>query len=157
MTTTQLNYNVAQSTNFKAEIAGAAEFNFFIQQVSLPSVSIPEVPTPYSNNFAYMPGETVEYDPITFVFIIGEDYANYSYILNWIRDQHAREAPKDRFKDITIHVLNNNKLKNLRFVFYNAFPTMLGDVALESAVVDPATPVCQATFRYQYFDVFNEV
>jgi hypothetical protein len=153
---TDINYNVAQSTNFKAEIAGADHFNFFIQQVSIPSISIPEVPTPYSNNFVYMPGDTVEYDPITFVFIVNEDYANYIYILDWMKDQQKREAPKDRFKDITIHVLNNNKLANLRFVLYNSFPTSLGNIDLESAVVEAATPVCQVTFRYQYFDVFFE-
>lgn len=146
-----MEYNAALTTNFKAEIAGAEEFNFFIQNISLPSVQLSEVPANYRNEMGYVPGETLEYDPLVFSFLVAEDLSNYFYILEWIKKFQNVESPMELFKDVTLHVLNNNKLENIKFKFVNVFPTMLGNLDFESNTVQPSPLISQVTMRYLYF------
>lgn len=39
MSETVSNYNIAYSTNFKLEIPNAPQINYFLQQLTLPSIS----------------------------------------------------------------------------------------------------------------------
>jgi hypothetical protein len=145
-----LNYNIATISNYKLEIAMAPELNYFIQSTELPNITLPEVYTPYKDNNAYMPGDTIDYDPLNVNFIVDEDYKNFIYIQDWIRScRTSRELP---FKDITLHILNNNKLKNKKVVFYSAFPTMLGNITFDSSENDTIPILCSTIFRYQYYE-----
>jgi hypothetical protein len=147
-----MEYNLALSTNFKAEIVGAEEFNFFIQNVSFPTLSITEVMSNYRNEAGFMPGEVLEYDPLTFSFLVAEDLSNYLFLFNWMKSFQTTERPTELFKDVTIHILNNNKLENVKVRFVNSFPTMLGSLEFESNTVIPTALVSQLTLRYQYFE-----
>jgi hypothetical protein len=148
-----MNYNIATNTNFRAEISGAPQFNYFVQSVNLPSVNMGGVETPYMNYAGVMTSNRIDYDPLTFTYILSEDFENYLFLYNWMLEIRSYDDLKKQFKDITLHILNNNKLANLTVVFYNCFPTSLADINLESAVTDTDPLSTTATFRYQYFDI----
>ncbi len=146
-----MNYNLATNTNFKVEISNAPEFNYFVQSVSLPGIEMSGVETPYKGNQAFMPSDRIDYNPLTFTYILAEDFENYLFLYKWMRDIQSTDYPNKHFRDITLHILNNNKLANLKVIFYNCFPTSLSEIDLESAVTDTNPLTTTAMFRYQYF------
>jgi hypothetical protein len=148
-----INYNIATNTNFKAEISGAPQFNYFVQSVSLPSINMSGVDTPFRNYSGVMTSNRVDYDPLTFTYVLSEDFENYLFLHNWMIEIRDNDSLSKQFRDITLHILNNNKLTNLTVVFYNCFPVSLADINLESAVTDTDPLTTTATFRYQYFDI----
>jgi hypothetical protein len=148
-----LNYNLATNTNFKVEIAGVPEFNYFVQSVNLPGISMGGVEVDYVNNQVFMPSDRIDYDPLVFTYVLSEDWGNYRFLHQWMRDIRSVDYPPKHFRDVTLHILNNNKLENLKIVFYNCFPTFLSEINLESAVSDTTPLVSTATIRYQYFDI----
>ena len=151
-----LNYNLAINVNFKMEIAGAPEFNYFIQQVNLPGLEMAGIETPYKNNQAFMPSNRIDYDPLNINYLVSEDFSNYIYMYNWMRDIMFDDYPKEHFRDMTLHVLNNNKLKNLQVKFYGCFPTSLMQLDLESAVADTNPLMNTVMIRYQYFEIVRK-
>jgi hypothetical protein len=146
-----MNYNLATNTNFKAEISNAPEFNYFIQSVSIPGMTMSGIDVPYKGNQGFMPSDRIDYDPLTFTYILSEDFENYLFLYKWMRDIQSIDHPNKHFRDITLHILNNNKLTNLKVVFYNCVPTSLSEIDLESAVTDTSPLTTTVTFRYQYF------
>lgn len=151
-----MNYNLATNTNFKVEISGAPEFNYFVQSVSLPGMQMAGVEASYKGFQAIMPSDRIDYDPLTFTYILAEDFENYLFLYKWMRDIQSSDFPAKHFRDITLHILNNNKLTNLRVVFYNCFPTSLTEIDLESAVTDTNPITTTAMFRYQYFAMMRK-
>lgn len=151
----EMNYNLLTQTDFRAIIADekAKEFDYFLQTCNIPSISINSAPTPYKNRRSKMPGETVEYSPLSFTFLVAEDLANFKYIHDWILSTRNEDDKDKWFKDITIHALTNNKGVNMDFVFRGCFPTNLGDIRLESNVSDTQPIICNATFEYEYYDI----
>lgn len=148
-----MNYNIATSNNFKIAIPDAQEYNFFIQNINLPSMTLPDVATPNFGHEVYFQGDMIQYEPLNFNFLVSEDFTNYIYIQKWLIDTRDNEYPQDFMKDITLHILNNNKLANILITFYHAFPTSLGELSLSSAISDTEPLTCSTVFRYQYFTI----
>lgn len=146
-----MNYNLATTSNYKLEIAGVPEINYFIQTAELPSITLPEVPVPYEDTMIYVPGDTLEFEPLQLAFLIDEDYANYIYIHQWIKRCRGSKDT-EVFKDLTLHLLNNNKIVNKKIVFYYAFPTTLSSISYDSTQSDTISLVCPVVFRYQEYE-----
>lgn len=151
-----LNYNIASNTNYKIEISDAPEFNYFIQSVSVPSIRVNEIEMSYRNEQVFFPSNKIQYDPLNITFIVSEDLKNYIFLQKWMIKAAKAAEKNEIFKDVTLHILNNNKLANIEFVFYDCFPTSITEINLESGVVDTSPLVCTVIFRYQYFEVIDK-
>lgn len=151
-----MNYNLALSNNFKLSIYDSQEFNYFMQSVSIPSISLPEVEVSNMGHEIWVEGEQISYELLDVNFLISEDFVNYIYLHNWITQCRDKDFVENNMKDITINILNNNKLKDLTFTFHGAFPTNLGTINLESNIDDTTPLTCSATFRYQWFSISND-
>ena len=150
-----MNYNVLSQTSFRAIIADekAREYDYFVQTTNIPSISVSPAPAPYKNRRTKFPGETVDYSPLNFTFIVSEDLKNYLYIHDWLLKTRNEDDKDEWFKDITIHSLTNNKRVNVDVVFRGCFPTSLSDITFESNVSDTDPVVVSATFEYEYFEI----
>lgn len=145
------NYNTAYSTNFRFEFVNAPALNYFIQTAQIPGMSANGVDTPYRGHNINMQADRIEYEPLSFQFLVDEEFENYLFIHNWMKTDVSKEKPPVHLQDATLHVLTGNKTKNLLIRFYGMFPQMLGSIDFESAVTDTNTILCNVTFRYQYF------
>lgn len=151
-----INYNLATGNNYKIEIPDAREFNYFVQSIQIPALTMSGVETPYQNWQGAATSNRIDFDPLTFSYLVAEDYSNYFYIYDWflaIRNQE-HDVIK-HFKDINFHILNNNKMKNRYIVFRGCFPTYLGEIDYDSAISDTNQIMNSATFRYQYFELMT--
>lgn len=154
MTAKNFNRNPALGTSFKLEIPSAEQMNYFVQKTSLPSVSMNGIDTPYRNNQGTLPSNRIDYEPVSFDFIVDEDYDNYDSIRQWMHRIEKNNRPLiEELEDISLFILSSNKLIKKKVVFYSAFPVYLTEIPLDSAVSDASVSNCTVIFRFQYFEI----
>lgn len=148
-----MNYNNARETNYRLLIPGK-EFevlNYFITSVELPTVSVQGIDTPYHGMQCSVPSNTMTFDDLTFNFIVDEDYKNYFAIYNWLYElAHGNsKTPLEHYKDLSLHLLTNNKTELAVIVFEGAYPTSLGSLSLNSQTANPQNLTASVTVKYQ--------
>jgi len=154
MANRRYNRNPANQTSFKLEIPGLEEMNYFVQNTILPGMTMGGISTPYKNHQTNVPSNRVDYDEVSMTFIVDEDYSNHTQIRLWM---HAFALGKDPIwsvtKNVNLFILNSNKQPKLKVVYYNAYPTGLGSLSLNSAVNSTEPMATNVNFRFQYYDV----
>lgn len=148
-----MNYSQATISNYKLEIPKFKEVNYFIQNTSLPSVNMSGVDSAYQANQIQIPSNRIDYDPLSITFIVDEDLANYLTIFRWMQDISRKESAFDLTTDIVLHFLNTNKQIIRTATFYNGFPMTLGELSYDTSVADTTPLMCNAMFKYQYFEI----
>ena len=145
------NYNIAIPTNFKLEIPGERLYNYFLQSFTMPGITMDGVPTDYTNNQAFMPGNQVVYSDLQVSLVLDEDYQNWTDFHDWIFSFKDEDVWYNLTKDISVHILNANKGQELIFTFTHAFPISVGDVNLSSAVESADPIIFTVAFKYAYY------
>ncbi len=149
----RINRNQALSTSFKLEIPGLEEVNYFIQSAPFPGINMPGVDTPYMNKSASVPSNRIEYDPLNLIMLVDEDFENRNQIQLWMHKYAYGDLPINAIhKDITLHLLNSNKVPFMDLIFHSAYPTAIGELTFESGTSDPSPMTCSLTFRYQWYE-----
>jgi len=146
--------NLAKATNYKLEITALPGVSFWLTSVSLPDISVNEVPIPdpiHANK--YIPSDTVDWEPLQVAFLVDEDFENYHQVYDWLMKMAgpdtAKRDPnlKDLMIDCSLHVLTNNKnASNTVFTFHDVFPIMLGSVEFNNESAEPL----QSSMTFQY-------
>ena len=79
------NPNLLQQNKFVLNFGRAPSIQFFCQSVSVPGISLSEVPqfTPFVD--VYVPGEKAIYDLLNVTFIVDEELQAWKEIHDWIR------------------------------------------------------------------------
>lgn len=155
MANTVVNLNPALQTSYKLVIPGLESFNYFSQAAEIPSISAGGVDQPYRDRPMRLPSDRIDYDPLNVDFIVAEDFMNYFQVRKWMWEFHAGSDPIwTTTKNLQLFIMNSNMVPAFRAEFYNAFPTVLSGVRLDTAVSDNDVLHCNATFAYQYYDVF---
>lgn len=154
------NINQAIGTSFLLEIPLFSELNYFVQNVSLPGLSMGGVDSPYQNWAGAVPSNRIEYDQLSVTFLVDEDWQNWYSIALWM--ERCRQGKKgnpdkedfqvtDLMCDLTLHLTNSNKNTDRLLKFIGAFPVQLAPVDLNSSTVDATPVVCSVVFRYQFY------
>jgi len=168
---TPTNLNYLASLNYKFLIKRAPHVNFFIQKVSVPDISLPQVETPNPFVSIPYPGDHIKYEPFSVTFKVDEDLQNYLEIHNWIRslgkptkfEEYAAIKNKPIWtgesitSDITISILSNIKNFNYDVTYIDAFPISLTGLEFNTTTSD--VPYLEATckFRYTYYDIAKTI
>lgn len=147
----QPDLNIAYNVNFKLVFPQSPELDYFTQSVTMPGMSLGEVETPWQNFGGYTPGNRVNYDPLNVSFLLMENMDNYFYLVDWIGRVADKGAINDQVQDVSLLILNNNRLGNKVIKYVGMFPTNISDLSLESNVQDSVPLTFNATFRYQFY------
>jgi len=151
MSETIANYNISYSTNFKLEIPDAPYVNYFLQQVSLPSIANTGMDLYYKHHQTSTYSNVTEWSPLSCQLLMDEDFENYIYLANWMRSFIDDDDWHNLVKDIKLHILSGNKKSLLIYTFKGAFPVSMGEVMLDSSTMDPTQINFNVDFRYQFF------
>ncbi len=148
-----LNYNHARETNYKLILPGK-EFegiNYFITTCELPSTSIVPIDAYYQGAQCSVPGNTMTYDDFSFTFMVDEDYSNYFLIYDWLYQiaHGTNKSPLDLYKDLSLHILTNNKTESAIIAFEGAYPTSLGSLSFNSQSTSPQDLSTTCSIKYQ--------
>lgn len=154
------NTSFLQTTKFTFMVPNLPFLKYFAQTVNLPGISTTEatVPTLFSDTFRY--GDKLNYDPITVTFLVDEDLRVWEETYQWMVSltkptqfgQYAAKFP-DKYYDAILTTNTNANNPNVRFKFRNCHPVTLGSIQLATTDTADLTPVCDVTFRYDYFEI----
>lgn len=157
---------------FELNFARTPNVRYFCQSLSVPGISLSEVPV--NNPFldVYSPGEKAIYDLLNVTFMIDEELQSWLEIHNWIRamtfpvefseyrsldrlNSHiaARADKKPQFSDATIDILSSNNKPYYRFKLHDVFPISLSTFVMNTMDDSSTVLTADATFRYSYYDI----
>lgn len=159
-------HNFLSPLNFKFKLKRAPNLNFFVQQITIPGVSLPSVDV--SNPLLRIPyaGDHVIYEELSLTFKVDENLQNYLEIQNWIRGvgktSYQKYAAINSNKsytgdgitsEISVSVLTSSKNPNYEIVFQEAFPISLSGLTFKTT--DDSVDYLEATaqFRYLIYDI----
>jgi hypothetical protein len=160
------NTNYAQNNSFQLVIPRFEGVAFYSQEFQLPSISLPAVRTGNPFKRIVSAGDTMEYSPLVFTFLVDENMENYQKVVTWIqRISYSNDFPEFTSyeernatqylgeQDISLIVLNskNNPVKT--FTFVNAIPTSVGGPELATNLTGTEYMRAQVVFEYDYFDI----
>jgi len=164
------NPNFLQPNKFVLNFSRLPNMQYFCQSVTLPGISMSEVPqnTPFVD--VYLPGEKAIYDILNVTFMVDEMLIAWKEVHDWIRAmtfpvdfEEYRNLPnlnsnrmpklKPQYSDATITVLSSSNNPIYKFIFYDVFPTTLSTIILSTADGPDTIPTSDASFRYSYYDI----
>lgn len=157
--------NFLSPLGFKLSIERAPSVNYFVQQVSMPSVQLGQtsVPTPFTR--LQIGGDHVSYSDLSVTFKVDEMMENYVEMLSWInglgfpenfeqsfdRSQTLVNTTKLALSDVTLHVLSSSKNAIHEITFVDAYPTSLSGLNFSSTLTDIDHLECTVTFAFTTF------
>ena len=164
------NKNFLSPAGYKLEIPRAPNFNYFIQSVDFPWVSLPKTLAPTPFRPLNLPGEHLDYGDLSVTFKIDEDLKGYFEMYEWIkalgRPQSGEQAkvlydklPGDGegiYSQISLLILNSNMQPNMTITFMDVLPLRLSGFTMRSDINDIqyVTASMDLSFRdftYEYF------
>jgi hypothetical protein len=159
------NYNIGIPTNkltnnknplvstdgFKMVFARAPNVQYFLQSFNIPSVTVNEAVIPYRQYNTYVPGDRIQYDPLTVTMLVSEDMENFQEIFSWLNRSVTLNTMEDKFDDLTIYVLTSKNNANKAIMFKDVFPTSIGNISFQSTDSDVVYATVDVTFRYNNF------
>jgi hypothetical protein len=166
------NPNFLQPNKFQLNFGRSPNVRYFCQSLSVPGISLSEIPQTNPFVDVYIPGEKAIYDLLNITFVVDEELKSWLEIHDWIRamtfpkefaeyrnlgklNKYATNIPtgKPQYSDATVTLLSSSNTPYYNIKFFDVFPTTLSTFIM-SATDSPDTIItADATFRYSYFDV----
>ena len=156
------NPNFLQQNKFILNFGRAPSIQFFCQSVSVPGISLSEVPqfTPFVDVYV--------------TFIVDEELTGWIEIHDWIRAMtfpkefeeyqnlgrlsriaSATKASSDKpqYSDASITILSSSNKPYFKFKYYDCFPTSLSTFVMGANDSPESTMSADVSFRYSYYDI----
>ena len=162
-----INQSFLSPLGFRLQIKKTPAMNYFVQSVTIPSVSLgtADVDTPFTK--IPFPGTKLSFGNLQVTFKVDEDMKNYIEIFNWMRsmgfpdnfDQYASIAGKSIqsgdgiFSDITLLTLSSAMNPNVELTFFDCFPVDLSSMEMDSTLPDVEYLTATVTFANRRFDI----
>lgn len=157
------NLNFASTERYKFNILKLPSVNYFLTNVSIPSIDFDkvDVPTPFKK-FPVI-GDEIIFSNFECTFNVDEDFKNYKEILNWILNISNSESfdryPKVSFdsdeiySDASLIIYNSSFNPSLTFSFRNIFPISLNLNEFSIQNQDITTLTATTSFVIESFEV----
>jgi hypothetical protein len=163
---TPTNRNFLASSNFRMVLKRAPNVNFYLQSASIPGLTFmgsPIMDTPFVK--IPLPGDHLNYLPLTVSFMVDEDMKNYMEMWNWMFNIAGPSTldpslingmnnsivldPNTTIRsDIKLIILSSAKNPNMEVTFHDAFPVSLGDLTFNTTTSDLDYLQTSTTFDY---------
>jgi hypothetical protein len=168
------NPNYLHPNKFQLNFSRLPNIQYFCQTVTVPGISLSEIPqnTPFVD--LYRPGEKAIYDLLNVTFLVDEALKSWLEVHDWIRGmtfptnfkeyenlgllsktagirQESGIAPQ--YSDATLTLLSSANNPTYQFKFYDVFPTTLSTFVMSASDTPDTIMTADATFRYAYYNV----
>jgi hypothetical protein len=165
MATLTTNKNYLQPTGFKVVISGEGYKNlsYFAQSVTHPGSSVNPTELPITRVTSVpIAGDKITYGELTLEIILDEDIVAYKEMQDWLNrivNQGQNNAvgvegtTKSTYADITLIILTSQNNKNVEIKYFDALPTNLSPITLQSNVSDVTYPTFNVSFRFSSFEI----
>lgn len=177
------NRNFQTPLNYELRVDRLTDFNFYVQKVNIPSVTLPPSGNAGANPFVKVPypGDHLDYSELSVEFKISEGLYNWYEIYSWMQSLGFPENQKQYgdFREGTYKDLNNNPVSRpikkkavanvfglatllihtsqnnpyLKINFIDIWPTNLSEVSFDTRDQDTIYLTSTVSFKYSYFTV----
>ena len=142
------NINYLTNVQFKFELVGYPEINFFVQGVNLPGLSTQAAQMP----FPRQPGiqknlGVIEFEMLSIQFLVDEYLENYSSIWDWMMDKDGANT------SAILTLLSSHMNPFLEVHFNSVFPIGLSELLFDSTSVEPEYKVATMTMSYKNYTI----
>ncbi len=163
------NLNFLNEVGFKFELTRAPNFNYFIQKVQFPGITMPTVYKPNPLVRDTVPGDQITYDPLIVHFRLDEDLRGYFELYDWFTALGHPESLQQSaaiyrlpsydknsvFSQGFLTLLNNHMLPNVEIMFYDIVPEKLSGFTLQTDSNDinylsASVQLNYRMYKYQY-------
>jgi hypothetical protein len=170
ITKTPQNPNPLHPNKFQLTFSRAPHIQYFCQSVSVPGISLSEVPrqTPFVD--LYSPGEKAIYDVFNITFMVDEYLSGWLEIHDWIRamtfpekfeeylhlqkqSRYVGNPKTPQFSDASLTLLSSSNTPTWRFKLIDCFPTSISAFVMSAQDSPDNIVTADATFRFAYFNV----
>jgi len=172
LTRNPTNQNFLHPNKFTLNFSRLPNTQFFCQSVSVPGISLSEIPqnTPFVD--LYRPGEKAIYDLLNVTFYIDEELQAWKEVHDWIRGMtfptnfaeyrnlgelnkfvSSTQPSQPQYSDAAITLLSSSNTPYYRFKFVGVFPTTLSTFIMTTTDSPENAMSADATFRYSYYDI----
>lgn len=108
MTNCITDLSTANSKYFVFSLDSLPELSLNCTRVSIPSVSITNIPMQNQNQIYNTTGDTITLDSMSLSFQVDENYLNYEFFLKWLF-YLGRSDPDESFANIIFHLKKEKK------------------------------------------------
>lgn len=166
------NPNLLQPNKFQLNFSRMPNVQYFCQAVSVPGVSMSEVPqnTPFVD--LYVPGEKLVYDLLNITFYVDENLQSWKEVHDWLRamtfptnfeeyrnlnnlNKYTRSSNtnKPQYSDGILTLLTSANNPNIRIKFFDLFPVSISSFIMSATDSPENIITADATFRYAYYNI----
>ena len=161
------NINPLRLTGYNFNISKLPELSFFVQNVEIPQITLGVTSQYTSVHDIKIPGETMEYAPLTIEFLVDENMTNWRGIYSWIialgyptghelykayiSKQPGFSELSKGYSDGFLAVLDNSNIAIQTFTFVDLFPVSLSGMRYDSSAQEPEVARASVTFEYSYY------
>jgi len=162
------NTSLLNPGEFKFILHRAPTLSFFVQTVSLPTITLPSATATNPFTDIPYPGDHIDWDSLSVVFLVDEDLAGWREMYTWMRglgfpttfDEYSAMITDRRLSrsqnlesDITIYTNTGSRNVNIEYKFVDCAPIELSAPTLSTTYTDLPVVTAKARFRYTYFEV----
>jgi hypothetical protein len=174
LTRNPANPNPLHPNKFILSFSRLPNVQYFCQTISVPGISLSEIPIHNPFVDIYSPGEKAIYDILNITFIVDENMTAWKEVHDWIRAMTFPEKYEEyrrlgllnkthgllkreseqfpQFADGKLTMLSSSNNPIAEFKFYDMFPTTLSSFVISTGDSPENIITCDATFRYNYYD-----
>jgi len=148
--TTNKNFLSPIGFQLKIDSTRYPNLEYFCSGVTLPSLGVSEVQTPYGSINASEPGDRLTFGDLIIKFNVTEDMDNYIETYDWIRslvvDDYAHKA------DATLAILSSHNNVTREVKFDGIFPVDISEITFSATETEVAYVEANVTFKYTQFN-----
>lgn len=147
--TTNKNFLSPIGFQLKIDSTRYPNLEYFCSGVTLPSLGVSEVQTPYGSINTSEPGDRLTFGDLVIKFNVTEDMDNYIETYDWIRslvvDDYAYKA------DATLAILSSHNNVTREVKFDGIFPVDISEITFSATETEVAYVEANVTFKYTQF------
>lgn len=152
------NYNPSYATSWIMSAGAIPEMDYFIQNVTIPSITVDTIIAPYKNYEVKLADNRISFSDLVITFVIDEDFNNYDkmierFLLNEMASRGKGNDYKEVLNKITLTRLSANNVPIARFHFNDCVLNSLGSITYTSMGSEPDLLVCDASFSVNRMEI----
>ena len=156
------NKNMLSPVGFAFNLHRAPDIEFFVQNVTLPGITLGVVEQPNPFISVPIPGDHITYSEMDLTFKINEDMSNYLEIIDWVTalgfpdkfEQYKEIADKSKFSgegiysDATLMILSSSMNPVVQIEIIDMFPVSLSPLEMNTQDTNIDYINATASFRF---------
>lgn len=149
--TTNKNFLSPVGFQFSIDATKFPNVEYFCTAVTLPDISVAEVPTPYKTLNMAVAGDRIAFSSLALRFNITENMENYIEMFNWMN--RIVKNDKQEVADATLSILSSHNNVTKQIIFKDCFPTNLSSVEFSTQQTDIEYLQADVTLKFTEFEV----